>query len=221
MNAAVRGIDGQLASAKGRSRLFWLLAEGLLNGLTTGSWSSLGLVGASNESGTAGQLDSALENLLDALDRAGTAAADRLAVEHTRLFAGLAEGAGPTPPFESAWWQDETGEIEAVVADAYTEAGFADIDLQAGPQDHLAVELKFMALLAHREAEAWQLEDPVAAEARIHQQQAFLDRHILQWVPRWIDQVAQNTQEPVYWAFAGLISAALAHTAEVLKIAAD
>jgi TorA maturation chaperone TorD len=78
-----------------------------------------------------------------------------------------------------------------------------------------------MALLALREAEAWEREDTAAAESRIRQQQMFLDRHILQWVPRWIEQVAQKTQEPVYWAFAGLISAALAHTAEVLKIAAD
>lgn len=218
MSATVRDTHQQLASAKERSRLFWLLGEGLLNGLTTESWAEAGSGGVV---GTTEQLNTAWENLLDALEYSSTSKPDQLAVEHTRLFSGLADGAGPAPPFESVWRHEQIGEAAATVIAAYGEAGFADIDLLAGPQDHLAVELKFMALLALREAEAWEQEDRLAAQIRIRQQQNFLDNHILQWVPRWIDQVAQKTREPVYWAFAGMISATLAHTTEVLKIAAD
>lgn len=221
VSAAVRNTHQQLASAKERSRLFWLLGEGLLNGLTTEPWATVRIASSGEAVGTALQLSSAWKNLLDALEHSDANTTAHLAVEHTRLFSGLGEGAGPAPPFESAWRQGQAREIAAAVTFFYSDAGFADIDVQAGPQDHLAVELKFVALLALREAEAWGMEDLAAAEARIQQQQQFLDHHLLQWVPRWIDKVAQMTQEPVYWAFAGLISAVLAHTAETLRTAAD
>jgi len=204
------------ALAQGRSRLFWLLAECLLIGFQVEVVSTIqgqrgGVADDPND-----PLDSAWRNLVDALNDLGADARHRLAVEHTRLLAGLQEGAGPAPPFESAWQPGhEAGEIALLVQRAYAAAGFADIDINAGAQDHLAVELKFMALLAMREAEAWWQDDGKSVATRILQQQAFLDHH-LNWVPRWVDGLANQTQEPAYWALTGLISAGLAQTTEDL-----
>lgn len=217
MNPVSVPVDERLASAHNRSRLFWLIAEGLLNGLTTESWSAVKNGASRKACGGNDLLESAWSNLFDVMENAGTESDSRLAVEHTRLFSGLAEGAGPPPPFESVWRNSqEPGDIALSVTQAYAEAGFADIDLDAGPQDHLAVEFKFIALLALREAEARNEGIMVAAEARVRQQRDFLDHHLLQWVPRWIDGVAQETQEPVYWAFVGLISTGLASIVEDL-----
>jgi putative dimethyl sulfoxide reductase chaperone len=204
------------ASAQGRSRLFWLLAECLLSGFPDEVVSAIrrrpdDILYDPND-----PLDSAWRNLGDALSNLDAATRERLAVEHTRLFSGLQEGVGPVPPYASAWRPGrEAGEVALSVQHAYAAAGFADIDVAAGPQDHLAVELKFIALLAVREAEAWRQGSTGEAITRIAQQLRFLDEH-LNWVPRWIESLANQTQEPVYWALTGLISAGLAQAAEDL-----
>lgn len=207
-------MKARLASAYSRSRLFWLLAEGLLHGFRAESW--LYVPDGSEGPGKAGSpLAEAWENLVDLLRTLDDEASARLAVEHTRLFGGLREGEGPPPPFESAWLpRSEAGEVVQSVTREYAAAGFADIDLDAGPQDHLAVELKFMALLAMKEAEALRHGSLDEAEVRVGQQRRFLHGRLLGWVPRWIDGLANQTQEPVYWALTGLISAGLAQAAE-------
>jgi len=197
--------DEQLASAQSRSQLFWLLAEGLLSGPWTGAWEMVReqeLAGSTNDAPFA----TAWQDMIGVLKNLDQGARDRLVVEHTRLLGGLGKDAGPPPPFESAWRESiEPGEVALAVASSYTSAGFADIDLDAGPQDHLGVELKFMAMLALREAEAWRQDDVAGAEARILQQRTFLDHHLLGWVPRWTDVIAQQAREPVFLAFVALL----------------
>jgi TorA maturation chaperone TorD len=209
------GDEERPASAQGRSRLFWLLAECLAHGFRAEMLAAL-----DPQLDRAGDptdpLDAAWRNLCDTLSRFDATTADRLAIEHTRLFGGLQEGAGPPPPYESAWRPGHpAGTVALSVEQAYASAGFADIDSAAGPQDHLAVELKFLALLALREAEAWRQGNEDEALTRVAQQLRFLDQH-LDWVPRWIDGLASRTREPAYWALTGLISSGLAQAAEDL-----
>lgn len=216
MNQQPLEIEEKLASAQARSRFFWLLADCLLNGPQADSWHLI-KNGATEEG--SGPLDDAWNNLVQTAKSLDAATWQALAVEHTRLFLGLKEGSVPPPPFESAWREGlEAGEALAQVSRSYADAGFADIDLSAGPQDHLGVELKFMAILALREAEAWQQEDEEAATEWLSQQQAFLDRHLLAWVPRWADALAQRTQEKIYWALARLILIGVTNTAEDLEV---
>lgn len=216
MNQHPLDIQDKLAAAQARSQLFWLLADCMVKGPQADSWC---LIKNCHIDKTTGAGDDAWNNLVEAAKELDTARWQSLAVEHTRLFAGLKEGGTPPPPFESAWREGfEAGGIAAHVSNSYAEAGFADIDLDAGPQDHLGVELKFMAILALREAEAWQLGNSDEAHSRIHQQQAFLDRHLLAWVPRWADALAQHTHEKIYWALARLILTGVTETAEDLKL---
>lgn len=209
----------RLASAQGRSRLFWLLAECLAGGFRSDVVSALrpqtdGSVDLSDP------LDAAWQNLGNALAAANAANSDQLAVEHTRLFGGLLADSGPPPPYESVWRDgQQAGAVALAVEQAYASAGFADIDRSAGPLDHLAVELKFLALLALREAEAWRQGHASVARKRIAEQRDFLDEH-LDWVPRWVDHLASQTTEPAYWALTGLINAGLAQAADDLAEAA-
>jgi TorA maturation chaperone TorD len=120
---------------------------------------------------------------------------------------------GPPPPFESVWREDRLiGESTLAVIKAYVEAGFADIEPEAGPQDHIGVELKFLSLLALREAEAWKSGNDEMARKRVAQQQKFLQQHLGLWAPRWADSIIEQSREPLYAALAGLLKAGLAET---------
>jgi putative dimethyl sulfoxide reductase chaperone len=211
--------EDRLASAQNRSQLFWLLAEGLLAGPWCESWLLLKNQATTGDDDAGDPLATAWRNMIGALNGLDKESPGRLAVEHTRLVGGLGEGNGPPPPFESAWRSAfEPGEVALAVGKSYAAAGFADIDLDAGPQDHLGVELKFMALLALREAEAWRQGDVAEAETRILQQRTFLDNHLLEWVPRWADGFAQQTREPLFLAFAALLWEVLNEVAGDLRM---
>lgn len=204
------------ASAEDRSRFFWWLAAWYLQ---TPSHDSL--AGLSSES--------AIEPPLDAMDSAWLALAnaaanlemtslEELGAEFTRLFTGVQEGMAPPPPFESVWREDRLiGESTSQVIDAYAKAGFADIEPDAGPQDHIAVELKFIALLALREAEAWQADNQTAAQLRQTQQRDFLNQHLAAWAPRWANAIIEQTREPLFAALAGLLRAGVEQAVLELK----
>jgi len=205
------------ATARMRGRLFWVLAEGVLLGVNAPSWSMFDEAEAGDAVAADSPLSAAWRDLVRVVRALNADDRLRLEVEHTRLCAGLKEGDFLPPPFESAWRTGAApGEIAREIENAYAGAGFAEIDMEAGPQDHLAVELKFMALLALKEAEAVESGDAATARARMNEQKAFLERHLLGWVPRWTDALAQGTQEPMYWALAGMIGALLSQTLEDL-----
>jgi TorA maturation chaperone TorD len=108
------------------------------------------------------------------------------------------------------------GESTVAVLEAYTRAGFSDIDPDAGPQDHVSVELKFIAMLALREAEAWRADDSTGAHQRLLQQRDFLRVHLSTWAPRWADAVMQQTNLPLFAALAGLLKAGLEQATQEL-----
>jgi TorA maturation chaperone TorD len=129
----------------------------------------------------------------------------RLRVEFTRLFRGIQEGQGPPPPYESLYrGQSVGGDLTLSVRNRYRAAGFNEIEPSVGPQDHLGAELRFLALLALREAQAWECADSDAAQARIVQQQGFLETHLLTWLPDYVVRIQTESPEPFYSAAAGL-----------------
>jgi TorA maturation chaperone TorD len=194
-------------SAEDRSRFFWWLAEWFLNPPTP---EHLATLPEADGETPVDPLDEAWQELSVARPANDAASLERLGVEFTRLFSGLQEGMGPPPPFESVWREDRLiGESTVQVIEAYAKAGFADIEPAAGPQDHIAVELKFIALLALREAEAWQAGDPTGAQQRLLQQRNFIDTHLAAWAPRWADALSEQARAPLFKALAGLLKAGL------------
>lgn len=197
------------ASAEDRSRFFWWLAEWFL---TPPSREMLaGLAGGDAETDPADDLDQAWQALARSVPDPDALSVDELGAEFTRLMSGIQEGLGPPPPFESVWREERLiGETTVAVIEAYARAGFADIAPEAGPQDHIAVELKFMALLALREAEARRSGDMAGADRRLAQQREFLEQHLSAWVPRWADKIKTEARMPLFAALAELTRAGLA-----------
>lgn len=199
------------AAAESRSRFYWWLAGWLLNVSAQADLQSL-----REMNGVTDQVAPELADALNGFIAAAQAVPDleretRLGAEYTRLFGGLSQGVAPPPPFESVWREDRlVGEVTLEVLDAYQQAGFADIDATPGPQDHVAVELKFMSLLALREQEAWLAGNADSAESRLVQQRDFLDQHALTWIPQWVARIVQDSHESFYKHLAGLIEAFLA-----------
>lgn len=202
------------ASAQDRSRFFWWLAEWLLRPPTQDAVASLSDLAVPDSDGEMDSVALALQQFVaEARRYAGAEAITRLGTEYTRLMSGVQEGLGLPPAFESVWrGSDELGATTAAVIGAYAQAGFADIDLEAGPQDHIGVELKFLAMLALRESEAWAAGNENAAQTRIAQQASFLEKHLNTWVPRWADEIIRQSREPLYAALAGLLKVSLEQT---------
>lgn len=200
------------ASAEDRSRFFWWLAEWFLNPPSPEQLATL--PSPADAPPPEDAMDRAWLGLALAKPDPATVSPEEIGGEFTRLLGGIQEGLGPPPPFEAVWREDRLmGETTLAVIEAYARAGFADIQPEAGPQDHLAVELKFLALLALREAEAWRAGDPSAARSRLAQQREFLAAHLAAWAPRWADTLIRETRVPLFAALAGLVKAGLEQAA--------
>lgn len=178
------------AIAARRSALYWLFAEivltcpdrGLVERLRRELQAPFGDVNPVSV-----QLEQARRTLPQPEDAAQI---ERLAVEHTRLFGGLKEGYGLPPPLESIHDEDALApEVMTEVARCYEDAGFALND-RSTPADHLGLELRFMALLCHREAESWHANDSALAMQTRARQRDFLQAHLGRWAPgRWQETV--------------------------------
>jgi len=142
--------------------------------------------------------------------------AERLAIEHARLFLGLRQGYGPPPPYESLWREGRIqGETTLEVARAYSAAGFEDRG-PWGPCDHIAYELRFLASLCNAESEAAKAGRLQEGDWARERQAEFLEAHLLVWVPAYCRRLAQQAREPLYGALARVTSDMLAADARHL-----
>lgn len=122
------------------------------------------------------------------------AALERLAVAFNRVFFGMGpRTAQKAFPYESVYtsdkglmMQDAYSQVKAV----YREAGFAKNPAFTEPEDHLAVELAFMAELCARAGAALAAGDAAAAEASLVQQRDFVEAHLLNWIDRFAADAA-------------------------------
>lgn len=145
------------------------------------------------------------------------ALAQRLAVEHTRLFGGIREHYGPPPPYEGLWRDGQMmGEATVAVVTAYLEVGFRP-DERWSPPDHLVAELQFMAALCHAEDEAWGSGRPDQAQWGRQRQSAFLENHLMVWLPGYCQTLEAEAAERLYQTLARVTAEVLAHDARALR----
>ncbi len=123
-----------------------------------------------------------------------------LAVERTRLLRGIKPGYSPPPPYESVYvGLDNQPNMQSSVAvrQAYAEAGVGlPEDLHDQP-DFIGFELDFMRHLAEQESQAWDGGEEKALPL-LDKEHAFLEQHILRWVPRFCDVMVEQAQLDFY-----------------------
>jgi TorA maturation chaperone TorD len=205
--------------ARARAEGYWFLAGFFANAPSAAFLQNIvaGYSGSQeDDSDRVVQLHGKLRNLI--LGELVDALVQRLAPESIRLFGGLHPGYGPPPPYESAYVGGQSmGDVTLSVLDAFEDAGMGSLDTSHGPCDHICSELKFMAALCVKEDEAWTSNGAEAAAVWLERQRAFLQVHILNWLPGWRSQVAAATEEPYFQLAVELALAACQADAEIVR----
>jgi len=116
---------------------------------------------------------------------------DRLNVEYTRLFEG--PGFLPASPYASYYLNDGRlmGPETVAVRRTYLERGVAS--QQRVPDDHIALELAFVAYLSDEIAEARDKGDDGRCKELRDAQEDFLRNHLLPWGPVFCSKVMAAT----------------------------
>ena len=141
---------------------------------------------------------------------ADSAQLERFASEYTRLFEG--PGQLPAPPWSSVYLGDPTlifQEKTLEVRNFYRDQDLLPEGYPHIADDHLALELDFMANLALRMAEAAGESHSLQAEEALEASRSFLDGHMLAWVPQFAERLGQSGALDAYRPFARLLTAYL------------
>jgi putative dimethyl sulfoxide reductase chaperone len=134
---------------------------------------------------------------------------DELRADYTRLFIG--PGKVLAPPWESVHFSQErlTFQQQTVqVREWYRRYGVEAANLYHEPDDHVGLEIAFLAHLANLALAAAEDRGERFAEL-LAAQREFLHRHPLRWAGVWQEQVASHAQTPFYRGAARLAWGAL------------
>jgi TorA maturation chaperone TorD len=138
----------------------------------------------------------------------------RLAAEYAALFLNV----GPKPVFlvESVYLSKRHILYEEPyfeISKAYSLLGFEKAKDFSEPEDHIAVELEFMAKLSERTSENIAKENLDHAAKYVNLQREFLEYHLTKWVPTLTDRLKEATDNLLYTALAHLTRGFIAQDA--------
>ena len=175
------------------SRMFAREVDEQLVGECAGGWS----VAFDDEA-----LTGAFEKVCHEVGACDAAGIEDLAVDFDRVFFGMGPLAAEKAfPYESVY----TSEGGLMMQDAYSSAvveyraaGFAKDPAFTEPEDHIAVELSYMAARCERAIRALLEGNDAAAEVELRAQQVFLAEHLLPWVGLFAQDVKRAAQLPCY-----------------------
>lgn len=125
---------------------------------------------------------------VEALRAHDDAGRERASAAYARLFVG--PEALPVRPWESSWrgsdeslFQERTLEVRrAYFAEGYVCSGYPHV-----ADDHIAIELDFMASLGVRMVEALGRPDALEARRLVHSSHSFLCGHAMAWMPDYAE----------------------------------
>jgi TorA maturation chaperone TorD len=207
-----RTAQAELAEVAGRRSGTWWLLSRLVTEQPQEPWlheleSVLGLVDVDHIDALGAESASLLHAVKAA--RARVDGSTDLAVDRTRLLAGVMHKGSLSAPFESAaMGQDMNSDLVIDVVRCYQGAGLEDFGRDLGPPDFLGTELQFMSILAYQERLAHQTADAPLAESWLAMQRHFLETHLINWVPKHCERMAQLSKTDFYKSTAFLIRAA-------------
>jgi len=145
---------------------------------------------------------------------------EALQVDHTHLFTTTLGGAY-APPWESVYcndshllYQQET----LAVRNWYRRLGLEPQRLHQEPDDHIALELGFIAFLAAAAGEALESDDTARFTACIDAQCEFASEHLLRWAPHWCRRVAASARTDFFRGVALLTRGSLTELAALLNL---
>ena len=152
------------------------------------------------------ELDAGYQMLEKYLRHPGNDPLTDLAVDYARVFLGAGiVGNEAAYPYESVYTSPKRlimQEARDQVMAAYRAKGLTKVETQDVPEDHIALELEFMAYLCHDTQQAIDRDDWEAVSVYIEEQLDFLTKHLLNWVPAFCVDIEKYAGTDFYKAVA-------------------
>ncbi len=144
---------------------------------------------------------SGLLSALRQLDEPG--GAERLVPTYTACFEG--PGTLPAPVWESLFVEAGGSLFQKTTLDvrrSYRAVGFVPAAYPHVADDHLAIELDFLRVLAQRAREAALCEDAGGVRAALAASAEFMDAHLLRWISAYAARLGASGKSDSYAAIA-------------------
>ncbi|WIK64797.1 TorD/DmsD family molecular chaperone [Gleimia hominis] len=132
--------------------------------------------------------------------RTGADSLKQLQQDHLYLYIGV--GPALAQPYESPYVSEEAIVFDTAtlqVRAAYEKYGFQAPHLGTDPDDHIGLEIAFLAALAGKYAA-----DGKAQPSLVRDAQAFFDQHLMAFAPKVIAASREHAQTQIYRALADL-----------------
>lgn len=143
-----------------------------------------------------------------------------LKADHTRLFTGLAQI--PVAPWESVFFTEERLVFQKQtqdVRDWYQRYGMTVVTGQyREPEDHIGLELTFMAHLAKIGLAALAAQNEPEFEQALAAQRDFADKHLFLWAPLWCSLIQEHAKTDFYRSLAQIVYGMLLELAAILDV---
>jgi putative dimethyl sulfoxide reductase chaperone len=121
---------------------------------------------------------------------------ENLEADYASLFLGI--GRDPAHPYESVYVSQDRvimGEPRDDVLRMYLKEGLQKVDWFKEPEDHIAIELEFMAFLCLKMQEALNRGTRDIGLRLIETQRDFLEKHLKSWVPKFCDDIVKHASK--------------------------
>lgn len=143
-----------------------------------------------------------------------------LAADYMRVFFGHGYNAHSAAyPFESVYTSEKRllmqGARDEVLA-LYRAAGLEKQESWKEGEDHIALELEYMQILAQRTAESLEAGDMDEAAALVRSQHNFLEDHLIAWAPMMTAEMRRFAKTDLYCGLACLTDGFLSTDKELL-----
>ncbi len=159
-----------------------------------------------------------LDKLHTDIQKNADATMELLKTEYTYLFIGPAKL--PAPPWESVYIGKERlifQESTLKVRQAYLQYNFLPSRYPHEADDHIALELDFMAHLARLAIEYFEMEEYEKVIRLLKDQKIFLTEHLLMWINEFAADIQKSKLNYFYPAVALLTGRVLEIDSEVLN----
>jgi putative dimethyl sulfoxide reductase chaperone len=139
--------------------------------------------------------------------------------DHLHLFIGIDKVLAPV--WESVYFSEKRlvfQEQTLQVREWFSRFGLQAERLNREPDDHIGLELIFIAHLASLALQAIDSDNKQSFDETLQAQRDFLFQHLLRWGPAWARLVKEHAETDFYRGLAHLTHGALLATAEHLQI---
>lgn len=145
-----------------------------------------------------------------------------LAVDYARIFlgAGVVETAQSAFPYESVYTSEKRlimQEARDEVLALYRKYGLGVSSKYNIPEDHLALELEFMAHLCGLVRQSAESGDFKKAVSLLREQREFIEKHLMRWVPAFCNDIGRIASTEFYRGAAELTVSFLNMDAEIVS----